>query len=209
MLTLPELAACLQVELRNQLPGQPAQNRMLVRPQFTQSVPFDRENARPSAVMICLFPRKNDIHMFLTKRTEDVEHHKGQISLPGGAWEAGETISQTALRETEEEIGVPPVNISVQGEMTSLFVPITGFVIHPFVGTCEREPVTDPDPDEVHELFSVSLSALLDDKSLQHEEWTLRNRQVEVPYFQFGRHKVWGATSMILSEFREVLKRCL
>ncbi|NOZ03165.1 MAG: CoA pyrophosphatase [FCB group bacterium] len=199
----------LTERLREQLPGQPAQVKMMARPRVPITYPGSPEHAIPSAVLILLFPRGDDIRFYLTQRTHAVEHHKGQISLPGGAWEEGERLPDTAMRETYEEIGVRGDGIRLLGALTPLFVPVTGFMIHPFIGWLNYEPLTNPDPAEVETLFSVSVNSLIDDNIIGKEERTIRGFLMHIPFFKFGDHKVWGATAMILSEFKTLLKEIL
>lgn len=199
----------LAQHLVKELPGKPAQKIMLTKPRNPINYSSNSECPNPAAVLILLFPVKQDIRFFLTKRTNVVQYHKGQISLPGGAWEEGEQLWGTALRETNEEIGVREDHIQFIGELTPLFVPVTGFLIHPFVGWVDEEPETSPDPTEVESLFAVSVSALMDQNSCQREEQTIRDYVFDVPYFLLNKQKVWGATSMVLSEFKTVLKKVI
>ena len=199
----------LAQHLVKDLPGKPAQKIMLAKPRNPINYSSNSECPNPAAVLILLFPIIQDIRFFLTKRTNVVQYHKGQISLPGGAWEEGEQLWGTALRETNEEIGVRAEHIQLIGELTPLFVPVTGFLIHPFVGWVDEEPETSPDPTEVESLFSASVLSLTDQNSCQCEERTIRGHVFDVPYFQLNREKVWGATSMILSEFKTVLKEVI
>ena len=199
----------LAQHLVKELPGKSAQKIMLIKPRNPIKYSSNSECANPAAVLILLFPVKQDIRFFLTKRTNVVQHHKGQISLPGGAWEEGEQLWETALRETNEEIGVRAERIQFMGALTPLFVPVTGFLIHPFVGWVDDKPETYPDPTEVESLFAVSVSALMDQNSCHREEQTIRDYVFDVPYFLLNKQKVWGATSMVLSEFKTVLKKVI
>jgi len=199
----------LAQHLLKKLPGKPAQKIMLAKPRNPIKYSSNSECANPAAVLILLFPVIQDIRFFLTKRTSVVQYHKGEISLPGGAWEKGEQLWGTALRETNEEIGVREEHIQFIGKLTPLFAPVTGFLIHPFVGWMDDEPETSPDPTEVESLFSASVLSLTDQNSCRCEERTIRGFVFDVPYFQLNRQKVWGATSMILSEFKTVLKEVL
>jgi len=191
------------------LPGKPAQNAMLARPRVNISFPNTLEHAIPSAVLILLYPHKDDIHFILTERTNDVQHHKGQISFPGGSWEDGEHLHDTALRETEEEIGVPVDEIDIVCELTPLFVKVTGYMIHPFVGFIQQKPIICPQMEEVSNVFTASISDLLSKSNSQMELRTIRDIPIDVPYFKFGKHKVWGATAMILSEFKHCLEEII
>ena len=199
----------LSQRLEKQLPGVLSQNIMLVKPQTSARYLSTSDNNVLSAVLILLFPFNNDIHFFLTKRSESVQYHKGQISLPGGTKEPGEELAHTALRETNEEIGVTSDTVQIIGELTPLVVPITGFQIHSFVGCCKSRPETSKDSQEVEFILSVPIRSLLNENYLMSEKWNLRGHMCSVPYFYLNNEKVWGATSMILSEFKVVLNSIL
>ncbi len=196
----------LQDALAGELPGFQAQRSMLAQPRTPINLPDSPETATTAAVLILLFQSGSEIFFFLTERTNTVESHKGQISLPGGAHEADETLADTARRETWEEIGIVKESIAIIGNLSTLYVPFTGFLIHPFVGWIGSEPRTTPDPAEVHKLIPVSINNLLDDTREDQEIRHIRGYEVQVPYYRFGRYKVWGATAMILAEFKYILK---
>ena len=185
------------------------QKVLLPIPHIPINFPDSEERAIPSSVLILLFMDDGEIRFILTERTHDVHHHKGQISLPGGTWEEGEHLRETAERETEEEIGIPIEKIQIVAELTPLFVKITGYMIHPFVGYIPEIPKIVPDPAEVNDVFTVTLADLINPTFCKTELQTMRNIPVDVPYFQFGKYKVWGATAMILSEFRACLETIL
>ena len=145
----------------------------------------------------------------LTERTQTVEHHRGQISLPGGAQEPDENLSDTALRETEEELGILVDNIKILGALTPLFVSITGFMIYPFIGVTTVPLNVIPEPSEVAAVFSVNMNDLINDTNMKTESRILRGYDVDIPYFSLSGHKVWGATAMILSEFKAILKESM
>lgn len=195
--------------MEKKLPGVSSQNIMLITPQNSVKYFIPPDNIVLSAVLILLFPIREDIHFFLTKRTDTVQYHKGQISLPGGAKEEGEELIGTALRETDEEIGISSDSIQIIGQLTPLLVPVTGFQIHPFIGFSEHKPETATDPMEVESVFSVSIHSLVHQKTHQLEERILRGHLYQVPYYHLNNKKVWGATSMILSEFKTVLNTIL
>ena len=195
--------------MEKKLPGASSQNIMLIAPQSSVKYFIPPDNIVLSAVLVLLFPIREDIHFFLTKRTNTVQYHKGQISLPGGAKEEGEELIGTALRETDEEIGISSDSIQIIGQLTPLLVPVTGFQIHPFIGFSEHKPETATDPMEVESVFSVSIHSLVHQKTHQLEERTLRGHLYQVPYYHLNNKKVWGATSMILSEFKTVLNTIL
>ncbi len=163
---------------------------------------------KEAGVLILLFPSAGDLHFFLTRRTDTVENHKGQVSLPGGAQEAGESLEQTALRETCEELLIDPTCVQlVDGPLTPVYIPVSGFRATPFVAfTPERPPVT-PEPGEVDEVIEAPLELIADEKSVAVEEWEIRGYKGIVPFFRVNEHKVWGATAMILGEFAEMLRQ--
>lgn len=157
--------------------------------------------------MILLYPVDGELYFVLTRRTETVAMHKGQVSLPGGGREGVETLQETALRETSEELGIPPLEISVLGEpLTPLYIPVSGFWLTAFVGYWPQQPVFTPEPGEVVELICAPLASLLDENAIRQETWEIRGERVNVPFFDIQGHKVWGATAMILSEFAAMLQ---
>jgi len=206
MAHINKLIEPLKKQLAQDLPGEAAQRKMLAVPRTNVEFPNKKESAIPSAVLILLYQDGEDLRFFLTERTEQVQHHKGQISLPGGSWEQGEHLFETAIRETEEELGVPQTDIEIIGELTPLFVIVTGFMIHPFVGYINYVPKLVPHPGEVYNDFSVSIDDLLNPQNMRTELWTIRDNPVDVPFFKFNDYKVWGATAMILSEFKQILE---
>ncbi len=196
----------LEITITNYLPGEESQQKMRVNYDQSIELPFSKNNSTAAAVLILLYLEDNEIHFFLTKRSNELEHHKGQISLPGGTQEENEELTHTALRETQEEIGINKTSISIIGSMTPLFVPVTGFMIHPFIGSSSNKLEPTPDPSEVEAIFSVNISDLLNETNQTIEKRNIRGYDVEVPYFKLNNYEVWGATSMILSEFRDLIK---
>ena len=196
----------LEITITNYLPGEESQQKMRVNYDQSIELPFSKNNSTAAAVLILLYIEDNEIHFFLTKRSNELEHHKGQISLPGGTQEENEELTHTALRETQEEIGINKTSISIIGSMTPLFVPVTGFMIHPFIGYSSNKLEPTPDPSEVEAIFSVNISDLLNETNQTIEKRNIRGYDIEVPYFKLNNYEVWGATSMILSEFRDLIK---
>ena len=196
----------LEITITNYLPGEESQQKMRVNYDQSIELPFSKSNSTPAAVLILLYLEDNEIHFFLTKRSNELEHHKGQISLPGGTQEENEKLIHTALRETQEEIGINKTSISIIGSMTPLFVPVTGFMINPFIGYSLNKLEPTPNPLEVEAIFSVNILDLLNEANQTIEQRNIRGYDVEVPYFKLNNYEVWGATSMILSEFRDLIK---
>jgi len=198
----------LKSQLLKQLPGETAHSLMWPSSRYMEEFPHSLENAVPAAVLILLYPENGKIYFYLTERSYKVDKHKGQISLPGGVQEKGENLQETAARETEEEILVKRNNIKIMGSLTQFFTPVTGFMVNPFIGYCEKNPWAQAQNNEVETLFSVTLEQLLDENLFRKEKWKLRNYEAEVPFFYLNSHKVWGVTGAILSEFKFILKNC-
>ena len=196
----------LKITINNDLPGEESHQKMRVIYDQSIELPFSKINSIPAAVLILLYLADNEIYFFLTKRTDELKHHKGQISLPGGTQEGNEKLIDTALRETQEEIGINKTSISIIGTITPLFVPVTGFMIYPFIGYSLNKLNPKPDPVEVATIFSVNISDLLNKENRTTEQRNIRGYDVQVPYFKLNDYQVWGATSMILSEFRDLIK---
>lgn len=188
-------------------PGRAAQMRMAPRPRWGGTFPtFPEIRPKPAGVLILVYPQDDDLRFILTRRSDTLEMHKGQISLPGGAQEPGETLAQTALRETCEELGIPRAHIEIIGDaLTPLFIPISGFRATPFVAFTPARPAIRANAREVVEIIEPSLALIVDEKNIIEEPWEIRGFPAIVPYFAINGHKVWGATAMILSEFRELL----
>ena len=196
----------LEITITNDLPGEESQQKMRVNYDQFIELPFSKINSTQAAVLILLYLADNEIYFFLTKRTDELKHHKGQISLPGGTQEGNEKLIDTALRETQEEIGINKTSISIIGTITPLFVPVTGFMIYPFIGYSLNKLDPKPDPVEVATIFSVNISDLLNKENRTTEQRNISGYDVQVPYFKLNDYQVWGATSMILSEFRDLIK---
>ncbi len=160
---------------------------------------------KQAGVLILLYPLDGQLCFPLTKRPESVEYHKGQISLPGGSQETGESLYQTALREAREEVGVAAGSVELIGQLSQLYVPPSNFCIRPFVGYVAQRPNFQIEAVEVAELIEAPLGALFDPATARVEDWEIRGGVWPIPFYQFGPHKVWGATAMILSEFAAML----
>ena len=201
----PNLIISLENQLRNTNPGEFAQNIMKPKYVTAKNKSYINSNAIPSAVLVLLFKEKSIYKFCLTLRSNNVEKHKGQISLPGGSQEKNESLESTALRETEEEIGIDKDTIYIIGKLTKLYVHVSNFCIYPFVGWTNNIARIKPS-DEVEKIFNVPLSDLLNENNEKHRQKTLNNKQTKVPYFNLRNNEVWGATAMILSEFKKILE---
>ena len=126
----------LTTMMNKKLPGKSSHEEMMVRPKqkFLKKKRIFRQK------LILLYPLKNNWYFYLTKRTKTVEHHKGQISLPGGMLEKGELSQRAAIRETHEELGIKPQGINIIGALTPFYIPVSGFNVFPFVGWIAKMP---------------------------------------------------------------------
>lgn len=197
----------LRERLAGRLPGEAAQFRMApVARLRTQEAMARVSHWRHGAVLLYLFPGERDWRTVLMKRPEYEGVHGGQISIPGGALEAGEDHEQAALREFVEETGVRVDRQQLLGRLSELFIPTSGFLVRPFVAYGARRPLFQPDAIEVEEIIELTIPALLSEGSVKRGRVRLgTDIWVETPYFAVEGHMVWGATAMILSEFREIV----
>ncbi len=173
------------------------------------AMPSALSRGRDAAVLVLVYPHDHVPCVVLTRRTETVQNHKGQISLPGGASEGSEGPVETALRETSEELAVAPASLEVVGTLTPIYVSASDYRVTPVVAISGSRPAFHPDPREVVEAIDVPLSVLLDPAVRRAEDREIRGVIVHVPFFAVGSHKVWGATAMILAEFAALLESAI
>jgi len=131
----------LMNQLSNTLPGEKSHQVMKIK--LNNDLNIEPTLKRYASVLICLFPVNDNWSFFLTKRSNSVEHHKGQISLPGGMIEKGENPINAALRETNEEIGVQIKRVQIIGKLSSIYIPVSNFKVQPFVGFLNKKPKTE------------------------------------------------------------------
>jgi 8-oxo-dGTP pyrophosphatase MutT (NUDIX family) len=160
---------------------------------------------------VLVYPHKRTPHVLLTKRSAGLRHHTGQVSLPGGRVDADESIETAALREASEEVGVPPAIVRLLGRLTSLQIPVSGYMLHPVVGLVESRPEFQRAEWEVARILEVPLPVLRHPALVKRRT---RTRQIggqtvdiDVPYFEVDGEQVWGATAMVLAEFLAVMER--
>jgi 8-oxo-dGTP pyrophosphatase MutT (NUDIX family) len=199
---LHEIEQSLRERLAGTLPGVQAQLKFApspIRPGWRAGhFPAD---TRTAAALLLLYPRDNDLAIPLTVRATGLARHAGQVSLPGGATDPGETLAQAALREASEEIGVDPSSVRVLGELTPVHVIVSGFTLHPIVGVTDQTPEFVAAPGEVGEILEVRLDDLRDASRIGRGTRIREGVAVEYPYFDLMGHQVWGATAMVLGEF--------
>lgn len=193
--------------LRAPLPGISAQLRMVPEPRPGHKAYFEvEETCLKAGVLALLYEKEGRLCLLLTRRTERVLHHRGQISFPGGEQHPGESIEATALRETEEELGLDLGTVRVLGKLTPLYIPPSNFCIYPTVAFLPGAPDFRPQPDEVAQVIEVPVCHLADPENRRREVRTIRGLTVDVPFYEFQENKIWGATAMVLAEFLALLE---
>ena len=161
---------------------------------------------REAAVLILLYADRGILRFPLMLRPAGDGVHSGQVSLPGGSREDGESLEACALRETREEIGVDPASIRVVRALSPLAVPPSRFVVHPFVSIAESRPVFEPAAAEVAALYEPALDELLEPGNRQSDRADFGGGSWTIPYFRLAGQRVWGATAMMLAELEAMLR---
>jgi len=199
---LAALETVLRERLAGTLPGLEAQLRFMPTPPRSgwKAGEFPAD-ARGAAGLLLVYPGVHGPSVPLTVRASGLRRHAGQISLPGGATDPGETLVQAALREAHEEIGVDPARVRILGELTPVYVLVSGFTLHPVVGVTDDRPAFAPAAHEVEEVLEVSVDDLQDASRIRRGTRTREGLAIEYPYFDLLGRQVWGATAMILGEF--------
>ena len=195
-------------KLAGPLPGRPAQERMTgrVRP-LPDVIPAQ---ARDSAVLQLLFPIEGALQLLFIRRTEDGRAHGGQISFPGGRWETSDAdFKATALREAEEEVGLAATDVDVLGALTPLYIPVSYFMVHPFVAWSASRPQYVPSKDEVAQILEIPVAHLFSTANKITTEVrpsSVPGMVLQVPAYQLPDGSViWGATAMMLAELEEIM----
>jgi 8-oxo-dGTP pyrophosphatase MutT (NUDIX family) len=156
-------------------------------------------------VLALLYPLRAEPHLVLTRRTDRLPIHSGQISLPGGGVDPDDcSAAAAALRETEEELGVVTRDLQAYGPLKPVFTVASNYLLLPFVAFLERRPVFTPNPHEVAEVIEVPLAHLLVASTLEEEIWRIRGERRRVVFFRYGEHQIWGATARVLGQIVEL-----
>jgi 8-oxo-dGTP pyrophosphatase MutT (NUDIX family) len=208
---LRELNILLQKRLLEPLPGGDAHELFRAHPVGDVKPLFDHKlPPKPGGVIILLFEEDGKVKFPLTKRPEYTGAHSGQVSLPGGKSDPGEDVVATALRECEEEIGVDRNTIQVIGKLSDFFVMPSNFIVTPVVACIEGRIVFKPDSREVVRILSPGIDEIIGDNAMKQKEILAAGRfRMNAPHFEIDGEIVWGATAMMLNEFRMVLREVL
>ncbi len=199
----------IQTALQKPLPGINAQHLMApkLRKSTTQLLE-ENPSHRLSSVLILLYPDKqHDLCTIFIERPLDNSIHSGQIAFPGGKMDDTDAdAAHTALRETEEEIGISQSDVTLIGTLSQLFIPASNFLVIPYVGMMQTIPRFMPNPEEVRSLIPVHMVTLL---SLEKSEkqFPTSYGNLMAPYYDLDGHAIWGATAMMISEFRVMMGR--
>lgn len=191
--------------LKKELPGQRSHRKMLPPGRNLVVSRQELDQIRYSSVLLLLFPEQGQLYTCLTKRNASMKHHPGQISFPGGRIEEGESPEVTALREAQEEIGVSPLEVSILGRLSELYVSVSKYMIFPYVGWMSRRPEFRLNEAEAEQLLLLSLDPAL----MKPQTRTIRTSSagtVDVPCYPLGKEVIWGATAMILTEFFDLVR---
>jgi 8-oxo-dGTP pyrophosphatase MutT (NUDIX family) len=197
----------LRYNLAQPLPGRDAQLKMAFsrRAEELRLNPNPPENAKVACVTLLLWQQQQEWRTVMIQRTANPhDRHSGQVSFPGGKHESSDnSLQHTALREAEEEIGVASHQIEILGALTELYIPVSNFIVHPFVGVLSSEPRFLPQPGEVESILTPTVHHFLEPSNISYQELVVGTgiRLKDVPCYVVEDRKVWGATAMIMSEF--------
>ena len=170
------------------------------------SFDIDAEKIKKSAVLLLLFPENGSFQLLFIKRANDGGRHSGQIAFPGGKFEIDDNnLINTALRETEEEIGINKVYVEILKSLTPLIIPVSNFSVKPFVGMIDTKPEIKMNSDEVQKVYGLDIRDILTAKRIE-KTFKVRNQTITAPFYIFDEFEIWGASAMILSEFADLLK---
>lgn len=192
------------------LPGLESQLKMAAveRLEEMQAVALQNKLPKEASVMMLIYPKNDVPHFVLIERTQSKGKHSGQIAFPGGRKEKTDLDnSVTALRETEEEIGILMKDQELIMPLTSIYIPPSNYMVYPYLAFAKAELQFTPQPSEVKSIIEIEVTELLNDQNLSRTTLsTSYMKEVSVPCFYFGEVMVWGATAMMLHEIKDVLK---
>ena len=204
-LSFDETLKRLETSLQGELPGAAAHALMAPRPRRNWPPGFSIERIRHAAGLLLLFPLDDQPHIVLTVRAQTLDRHGGQVSLPGGVIEAGETYDEAAFREAQEEIGLRMGEAERLGVLSPIDIPVSGFRLHPVVAATRRKPVLRAADGEVASILEPSLAHLMDPARIEWRTMARETGPLEFPVFLAEGVEIWGATAMVLAELLSIL----
>lgn len=226
-----DTVARLETAFTRDLPGAAAQALLAPVPRRQWPAGFNPADVRDAAVLLLVFPKASNAepartakpdeslralhalrspsdataHVVLTVRADTLERHGGQVSLPGGVIDPGETVEEAALREAQEEVALPRDSVRVLGALTPLDIPVSGFRLHPIVAVRPTRPTLSPSDGEVARVLEIAVAELLNPARLISTVQARNGITLTVPAFHVAGVEIWGATAMVLAEFLALL----
>lgn len=198
-------------EALRHLPGEEAQMAMAPLKRRERSIAMQNsKDYRESAVAIILYQKSNQVYFTLIQRPNYDGAHGGQVALPGGKMDKiDKDLIETAKRESREEIGVKEFDLEILGELTPVFIPVSKFKVSPFIFWWKGNYEFVKDQREVDEILEIELSHLLDEERVKTDHFKVGGGVTlkDIPFFDLENRRVWGATAIILSEFKAVLNK--
>jgi len=205
-----ELINDIKTKLKEPLPGSSAHIKLAPYRKETLNTDFSKYNPKLASTLLLIYPSDHLIKFVLIQRPDYSGTHGGQISFPGGKKEENESLIETAIRETNEEIGIESSAIKILGKLSQVYVPPSNFLITPYIGYLDFTPNFNPDPGEVTKVLEIELNELLKKNVIKEKLITVGAKtknpmEINVPYLDLHFQVVWGATGVILSEFRDMI----
>lgn len=205
-----EFEAKIHAAISNSLPGENA--HLLMNPSgrgLSSEAKKKANNVRESAVAIVMYSTEISHEIVLIQRPDYIGAHGGQISFPGGKRDVGDLdLKATAIRECHEEIGISLEDSIFLGQLTPVYIPVSNFHVEPYLFYCDQIPLFVKDEREVQHIFSISIADLLHDGTISSMEIEIKGDRLykDIPCFLINEKKIWGATALILSELKEILR---
>ncbi|MGD0582415.1 MAG: CoA pyrophosphatase [Bacteroidales bacterium] len=196
-------------EISKGLPGTEVQWAMASSDRLVKDFPrVPRKDSANAAVLLLFYPHSGKINTVFIQRPDYDGVHGGQISFPGGKREKDDQDAIfTALREAAEEIDIRPSDVKIIGTLTPLFIPVSNILVTPVVGWTGKRPLFKPDPSEVLFIIEAELALFLENSIIRTRPWEVRGESINIRYFDYDGHMIWGATAMILHELLTLIKR--
>ena len=206
MSTLYQIEARVQAALHGPGPRPDTHTPLAPRPRSGWRAGVIPAESRAAAALVLLYPIGPRVHLVLTRRAGTLDQHAGQVSLPGGAVDAHETIEAAALREAREEIGLETNDLRITGRLTPLYIPVSNYALYPVVAVSDRRPALVPATAEVAHILEIPLDELLDPDRVRLGRRWRGDQAITVPYFELHGERVWGATAMVLGELVHLMR---
>ena len=205
---LKDFANRLRQEISKGLPGTEVQWALASSDRMIRDFPrTPRQDSKKAAVMILLYPVENKVHTAFIQRPEYDGVHGGQISFPGGKKERSDPdLIYTAIREASEEVGADMAGINVISTLTPLYIPVSNIVVTPVVGWMEKQPEFKRQEEEVVFIIEADLKTLLNPATIKTKPFEIRGEIIDIKYFAYKNHVIWGATAMILYELITIFR---